>query len=507
MVRFEKIPANGISDALLKECQQLFKGHYGCWSSKGAHPGQAINLSIAMLRQYLVGDNAWIATARDNGDLIGYAMVVVVPSPQGPISWVTQLVVHADYQNQLVGSTILNSVWGFSNHYAWGIASANPYAIRALEKATRRRCDPAYIKDRLPTLQRVLRQIPYLSEAPIDLDATRSIVDTGFYQDLSAVPKRLDRVKATGTWHLGNIDEGQEWLAVTFREQQQIRWTDEEFAKFTKASQDIVHHAYERMAAGNPQQNHAWARPKYAKQEIAFILAFTELQNSSVLDFGCGSGRHSIALAEQGFEVLGVDFSVTAIDRARQETDGKNPEFRVADCQTVKLEQLFDLGLCLYDVIGSFPDDAANQVVLRNLIEHVRPGGYVVLSVMSYDYSLQVAKYTSSNGSIQEKLLSLKASNIMQKTGDVFDPDYFLLDKNAKVAYRREIFDEGVDLPVELIVRDRRYGKDEIRNICTTAGLVVELCGYVRAGDFEIATKPDTEPTREILVIARKQLI
>src|SRR4051812_46639256 len=114
MVRFEKIPANGISDALLKECQQLLKGHYGCWSNKGAYPGQAINLSIAMMRQYLVGDNAWIATARDNGDLIGYAMVVVVPSPQGPISWVTQLVVHADYQNQLVGSTILNSVWGFS---------------------------------------------------------------------------------------------------------------------------------------------------------------------------------------------------------------------------------------------------------------------------------------------------------------------------------------------------------------------------------------------------------
>jgi 2-polyprenyl-3-methyl-5-hydroxy-6-metoxy-1,4-benzoquinol methylase len=508
MVRYAKIPVSAVTDDLLKECQRLFKAHYGYWSSKGPQPGQAIGLPLSKLREYLIGDSAWIATAREQDELIGYAMVVVIPNAQGPISWVTQLVVHADFQNQLVGSIILNSIWGFSNHYAWGIASANPFAVRALEKATRRRCDPIYTRKRLPTLQRVLRQIPYLRDAPIEIDMNKSIVDTAFYQDLSLVSNRLNKIKAKDSWLLGNIDEGQEWLAVTFREQEQIRWSDEEFAKFTKGSHDIVHQAYERMAAGNPQQNHSWASPKHAKTEIAFILDHTKLKpNSSVLDFGCGGGRHSMALAEQGFDVLGIDFSASSIDRARSETNGSNPEFLVADCQTAKIERQFDLGLCLYDVVGSFPDDPANEAIIRNLTEHIKPGGYVAISVMSYEYVEKIAKHISNNGNLQEKIAALHANNIMQSTGNIFNPDYFLLDKNAKVVYRRETFDEGAELPVELVVRDRRYDRIEIENICAAAGLDVEICGFVRAGNFGIANEPDTEATKEILVIARKRLI
>jgi hypothetical protein len=75
------------------------------------------------------------------------------------------------------------------------------------------------------------------------------------------------------------------------------------------------------------------------------------------------------------------------------------------------------------------------------------------------------------------------------------------------VVYRRETFDEGAELPVELVVRDRRYDRIEIENICAAAGLDVEICGFVRAGNFGIANEPDTEATKEILVIARKRLI
>ena len=123
---------------------------------------------------------------------------------------------HADFQDQLVGSIILNSIWGFSNHYAWGIASANPFAVRALEKATRKRRHPIYTRKRLPTLQRIRRQIPYLRDAPIEIDVNKSIVDTAFYQDLSLVSNRFNKIKAKDAWSLGNIDEGQEWLGSLF---------------------------------------------------------------------------------------------------------------------------------------------------------------------------------------------------------------------------------------------------------------------------------------------------
>jgi len=35
-----------------------------------------------------------------------------------------------------------------------------------------------------------------------------------------------------------------------------------------------------------------------------------------VLDLGCGSGRHSVALAKEGFDVTGIDYSKNALDLA-----------------------------------------------------------------------------------------------------------------------------------------------------------------------------------------------
>ncbi|MBI5163745.1 MAG: class I SAM-dependent methyltransferase [Magnetospirillum sp.] len=254
--------------------------------------------------------------------------------------------------------------------------------------------------------------------------------------------------------------------------------------------------------------NHAWARPESAQRESEFLIELTKIEKgASVLDFGCGSGRHSNAFAASGFNVVGVDFSSAMVGAARRNYSAENIEFIEGDCRTVKLDRQFDLGICLYDVIGSLPDDAANEELLRNLAAHIRPGGYVAISVMSYDYTKIHAKNIVTNVDIQDQLLDLPASSTMQNSGEIFNPDYYLLDAKSRVVYRREIFDEGSELPTELIVRDRRYGREEIAALCSSAGLAVLICGFVRAGKFEMAADPQADPTKEVLVVARKSLL
>ena len=93
------------------------------------------------------------------------------------------------------------------------------------------------------------------------------------------------------------------------------------------------------------------------------------------LALGCGVGRETIQLARHGFDVTGVDFSPTAIARARRNTQaaGVAVEYVVDD--------LTDLRHVagVYDVVtdfGAFNDlgEPARDAYLRNVLPLTHPG-------------------------------------------------------------------------------------------------------------------------------------
>jgi 2-polyprenyl-3-methyl-5-hydroxy-6-metoxy-1,4-benzoquinol methylase/GNAT superfamily N-acetyltransferase len=504
---------------VLGACARLFSAHYGRWSERGVAPGKPIRLTAEGLRDYLPAQDSLAVTAWSGdgaeSELIGYAFAVRLKDRKHRIiTWVTQLVVHSRHQNRGVAKTMLNSIWGFSDHYAWGIASANPYAIRALEKATKRRCSPRMAAQSVgPVLAAAGRRIPYLRERRRDCFAERSMIVAGFHQDHSLIPVRLARVAASTdgkkSWRLGQIGPGEEWLGVTFNRQKPIKWTGREFSEFMAAAAQIVREAYDRMALSRPDKNHAWAR--HAEAEADFLVCESGLEpGASVLDFGCGVGRHAWALARRGYRMTGVDFSQQAITAARTGNDDCPfaPEFVQGDCRVVDLGRQFDMGYCLYDVVGSFPDDDDdNMRILENLSRHVRTGGVIALSVMSYPYTASKAKHQADIIADSRPLEELKAGRIMQETGDVFDPDHFVLDTRKRVVYRKEQFDIGAPLPQEIIVRDRRYDIDEITSMCRKVGIDVIRAGHVAAGRFSEMSEPGGRLRKEILVIGRKNSI
>ena len=66
-----------------------------------------------------------------------------------------------------------------------------------------------------------------------------------------------------------------------------------------------------------PQISHAFASAVDAATEVQWIAGITGLEaGASVLDAPCGFGRHSIELGRVGYQVTGVDFSETELERA-----------------------------------------------------------------------------------------------------------------------------------------------------------------------------------------------
>ncbi len=58
-----------------------------------------------------------------------------------------------------------------------------------------------------------------------------------------------------------------------------------------------------------------------------------------------------------------------------------------------------------------------------------------------------------------------------------------------------------ISLPVQLLVRDRRYRRRDIEAMCLRAGLDVLWARYVRAGHWDVELSPEDDNAKEILLL------
>ncbi len=103
-----------------------------------------------------------------------------------------------------------------------------------------------------------------------------------------------------------------------------------------------------------------------------------------VLDAGCGSGEHTIALAALGFDVLGIDFAPAAVARAGANAAARGvpvARFEVADA--TDLGELTGFDTVLDSALFHVFDDADRARYVRSLAEVCLPGAVVHVLALS----------------------------------------------------------------------------------------------------------------------------
>jgi 2-polyprenyl-3-methyl-5-hydroxy-6-metoxy-1,4-benzoquinol methylase len=98
-----------------------------------------------------------------------------------------------------------------------------------------------------------------------------------------------------------------------------------------------------------------------------------------LLDVGCGTGRLSRWLAKQGARVTGVDFSQGALEIARKQSQGDNPQYRQGSVFELTEEQAYDLAFT-WGVLTIACRDRAQLLDALTRIRHaLRPNGRLFL--------------------------------------------------------------------------------------------------------------------------------
>ena len=123
------------------------------------------------------------------------------------------------------------------------------------------------------------------------------------------------------------------------------------------------------------------------KGDIEFYVAQARRLSPQavVVELGVGTGRVATAIAQAGYQVIGVDLSQAMIDRAQARARAAGVADRLtfarADFTTWRPDRGVDLITCPYHTLGHVHDPAARRRLFQNAFASLVPGGRLVFNV------------------------------------------------------------------------------------------------------------------------------
>lgn len=227
-----------------------------------------------------------------------------------------------------------------------------------------------------------------------------------------------------------------------------------------------------------------------AKEEVAAVLKYAELPEKiedaaaiTVLDLGCGWGRHALEFAARGYDVTGIDTSEVLLEIARKKAEkaGLKPKFMKADMRDFSLPYKVKLAVNLWTSFGYFSDDEENEVVLNNIWRVLEPGGVFILDLDNIPYFLQTTG---------EKLITINAD----KGGSVeaWKSEEYETERSRRVVKYRFLSPNKAAGVEDVYLECRVYQYEDIRQALIDAGFRVDPTQ--KWGDFRGGTLTKNSP-------------
>ncbi len=232
---------------------------------------------------------------------------------------------------------------------------------------------------------------------------------------------------------------------------------------------------YEKLYSNRDEQE--------AQQLIAFLEQTLNLNDcSSILDLGCGRGRHSINLGKKGYRIKGIDLSQEAIHTAREKAEAlglENVSFEVRDMRN-PLPETFDAIVNLFTTFGYFKKDDENALVLDSAVKMLNDEGVFVLDYLNAQ--------------------KVKQNFVPEEEGEFHGIRYQIKRYVENGAIHKDIVfaGEGLSTPKSYWERVKLYDLDWFEKEMSARGLEIEsVNGDYRGGDFD----PETSP--RLLIISK----
>jgi 2-polyprenyl-3-methyl-5-hydroxy-6-metoxy-1,4-benzoquinol methylase len=223
----------------------------------------------------------------------------------------------------------------------------------------------------------------------------------------------------------------------------------------------------------------------FIEKEINFNKALT------ILDIGCGTGRHSIELSKRGYSLTGIDLSESQLKQAKLKASRENMKivFQKQDARNLHFSNEFDLAIMLCE--GGFSlmeTDEMNFQILQNAANALKPNGKLIFTTLNGLFPLF--------HSVKEFIDSQTEGDAATYSNNSFDLMTF---RDYNITHIVDDFGNKK----ELACNERYYVPSEITWLLKSLNFkTIDIFG-AKLGSFSRSDKLTTEDF-EMLVIAEK---
>ena len=195
---------------------------------------------------------------------------------------------------------------------------------------------------------------------------------------------------------------------------------------------------------------------------------YLEKRPSLVLDLACGTGRMTVALADRGYDMIGVDGSESMLSEAYARSEGKGILYLLQDMRAFELYGTVQAAVCCLDSLNYLTEDGDLLRCLATVHNYLEPDGIFLFDVNSpykfehvYGDNAYILEDTDGDG---KEVFCGWQNDFDRETGRcTFDLSVFSEDEDGR--YYRE--DERQ--------QERCYSMEEIREALFLSGFEVLL--------------------------------
>lgn len=224
-----------------------------------------------------------------------------------------------------------------------------------------------------------------------------------------------------------------------------------------------------------------------------------ERASETVLDIGCGAGRHLLELAQRGYQATGFDLRPEMVAFVQEEARraGLSANVFVGDLRRMRLEETFDLAVCLMDTFRFLLTTEEIIAHLKDVGAHLGVGGLYVTDFwipLKWDQlANEMYQWEQTKDGTTVRVFYVQHPDSIDPVSQTFEDELVFVVEEA--GQTREIRGERT--------RTRLIMPQEFRALVEASG-VFEIVGTFVDFDFDKPLEPTCASWRMVSVLKKR---